>query len=465
MESASPQIRFLDFSASESSSKANDFASQRKGATFILPCFLLEPGDDTRLVPNQKGIVLIVSEPKYVAMIDHIRDNSRSDVTDRPGCFVVTQLVRGEEVHSPSADALRRGALVRLQGLKQAHKLNGCVGKLLFFHEKAGRWHVDIEDGVGVKALSTKNLERLPDSTPHKTFSAWRTSADVGGRWRLAEVGVVLHLETCENVRAVQKIGGQPQSARKCVFSSAGRVSLRRLLNPEDFADGSKYLQAQVEDFDDKVIIESHVAQEDRAMQLVKDVIDLRKTPHADVSVVPDEVSLQTMVAKCGADFWKLVAFMDALLHAQVRASGVEDRLRALSSRLSNDVDLSQELSHRIKEAAQNKTKIDLSDLPPHLQEEVQALAAPVELSYFDRLRIYEAVPIQQILQSDSHGERLTILEEALLQEKQRLEAPVLDEEAPVLDVLEQSSDETEGTWQPPASGKQRASGRQRSKL
>mmetsp|Transcript_16628 Transcript_16628/g.30894 ORF Transcript_16628/g.30894 Transcript_16628/m.30894 type:complete len:457 (+) Transcript_16628:83-1453(+) len=454
MDNAASQIRFLNFSAADA---PQSDAAEDAPPPFILPCCCLEPADNARIVPHQKDLVLIVSDPKYTAMLDYVQDSARKGATDRPLCFVATQLVRGEEVslpHGSAMDVFRRGELVRLEGLRRASELNGRIGKLLHFHERTGRWHVDVEDRVGVKALALQNLERVPGSTPHKPFSAWRTSADVGGQWCLAEVGVVLHLDKSEEVKAVKKLGDEPQKARKCTFSAVGRARVKRVLNPKSFAEGgSKYLLVQAEDFEDKKAEDGQVDQENRLLKLLKEVVDLHVATASDVSVVPNEKAFEQFSAKCGKDFWKLVIFWDHFLQVQCRALGLKDRVHRLLSRLSDDKELSQKLSARVQQAFQSKPRtIDVTDLPPELQKELQGLQTPGDLSYFDRVRIAEAAPLQQLIQSDTHQQRLSILQDALLREKRRLEAPLLEEEVAVLDDIVDPTSSTESKSEVPRS-------------
>merc|ERR1712190_336992 len=68
---------------------------------------------------------------------------------------------------------------------------------------------------------------------------------------------------------------------------------------------------------------------------------------------------------------------------------------------------------------------IDSSDLPPALwaevQKELQAVQAQPELSIFERKRLSQALPLQQVIQATTHVERLEILEASFEAEKSRL--------------------------------------------
>merc|ERR1712194_610151 len=82
--------------------------------------------------------------------------------------------------------------------------------------------------------------------------------------------------------------------------------------------------------------------------------------------------------------------------------------------------------------------EINVAELPQLLLHEFQSLQARAEgfqLSIFDRRKIDRSLPLQQLIQAETHGERLRILEASLRSEKARLEEEV--HEAPEISLPE----------------------------
>merc|ERR1712139_675496 len=87
--------------------------------------------------------------------------------------------------------------------------------------------------------------------------------------------------------------------------------------------------------------------------------------------------------------------------------------------------DLQEKLSTMLTqgEDGQKVAAINIKELPPEILSELKALRDQGELTIFDRRKIDQALPLQQLIQAETHGERLRVLETALLNEKARLEA------------------------------------------
>jgi hypothetical protein len=348
------------------------------------------------------------------------------------GCLVVSQIARrpedGAGVDMQTDTLLRRGALVRLKGLQRSTDLNGCVGKLLHFKAGSKRWDVDVEDR-GVRALRVKNLERLSDDTPHKDFKAWLTSVDVGGDWQLAEVGVMLRLDKLEDVTTTQKKGGQQHASLKCTLSAVGRAHIHHVCNPEAFAEKTTFMVAHVERLNDNGQSDAgQIQREGRVVELLKENLALQRKVASEVSVVPREKVLKSLSAQPGDKFWEVVTFWEMFLQARVRTQKfknvIDNCLQKISALPPDRLAVVQEKLARV--LSQNEEgqplQIEMKDLPPELLGELRSMRSQPELSIFDRRKIDQALPLQQLIQCDSHRERLRILETALANEKAQLE-------------------------------------------
>eukprot|EP00928_Gymnodinium_smaydae_P055747 TRINITY_DN39231_c0_g1_i1.p1 TRINITY_DN39231_c0_g1~~TRINITY_DN39231_c0_g1_i1.p1 ORF type:complete len:502 (-),score=111.40 TRINITY_DN39231_c0_g1_i1:165-1610(-) len=458
MEPASSAIRYVPLhpSANASTSVA---AADSAGDVAELPCFPLHDADNARIVPHSKRIVLTITETQHVNLVRHVQE-SRAKMQDATGwsCgrFLATRAVRDAE---PPASAvasddveLRRGRLVKLHGLRRAD-LNGSIGILLHFCGLRRRWEVDLEDRAGVKALKPENLEPVPVDTPHKAFAAWRSARDVGGAWRLAEFGVLLRLEKSEEMRTAAGA-----VALRCTLSAEGVGRLRSVANPNAFAERSAVLMASVE----RVAADARAAETPAAAQVQRDaeaavlralreLLELQGSSDSSVSIVPDKGEIDRLSAQSDREFWKLVGFLEALLQAQLRGKSLKSSMDSLMKRLGQNMPLEQQLelmgrmvdmlqrNSKVDENGQRVVAVDMNDLPTSVLDEIRKMRPP-ELTFFDRKRLDETLPLQRLLQSESHEQRLHILLSALAAEKQRLtQVEISDEEVTLAGVLGQS--------------------------
>jgi hypothetical protein len=356
------------------------------------------------------------------------------------GCLVAAQISRGVDEDGfwglEGATKLQRGALVRLKGLQRA-EMNGSIGKLLYFSCGRGRWDVDIAD-VGIKALKEENLEWVSNDTPHKPFTAWRSFADVGGNWQLAEVGVVLHLDQCQEITTLKQEGGAQHSALKCTFSAVGRARVHGICNPEAFTERASTLLAEVSRFPDEDVTLAQKQHEGRTVNLMKDILVLHRktTPKKWLSVVAKKSILDSLGARPGKEFWGVVSVWECFLQARVRMQKlrnvIDESLEKMAAELPSDeshrlaakINSMLKASETVKKSAQGEGvhAINITDLPLALLGKFQNLGAQMEPSVFDRRAIDRALPLQQLIQAETHRERLQIFEAALLREKAELE-------------------------------------------
>eukprot|EP00746_Dinoflagellata_sp_MGD_P002654 gnl/MRDRNA2_/MRDRNA2_105195_c0_seq1.p1 gnl/MRDRNA2_/MRDRNA2_105195_c0~~gnl/MRDRNA2_/MRDRNA2_105195_c0_seq1.p1 ORF type:complete len:529 (-),score=129.77 gnl/MRDRNA2_/MRDRNA2_105195_c0_seq1:270-1817(-) len=495
---ALPDVKLLpplDALPSSCSTSALPTTPTRQGSDIVLPCFPLDKDEDARIVPETRGIKLILTEGRYMEMMKHVEDSQK--VFSRwSKCFVATQVIREDceddeedgEGHEPldtvdSSDdsqvptenalvrlkglqnasdlngslgklgrfdsdknrweiqigggdvaklvrpenfeilpqderPLRRGSLVQIFGVQNSRELNGLLGKLLFLNPTTNRWDVDIEGGRGARSLKTENLQRVPRDTPHKAFSTWRTPSDVGGQWRLAEVGVVMHLEELKEVKVKRKKGAKAEKGYEVTLSAFGRAKILSVLNPEAFAEKTTYLRTQVQDFVDEDAEDDLVNHEkSRVDNLLRDVIQLQVSsmPKANVAIDGEMMRRLESTVQMNPGLWKLVGLWQSFLKIWSSA-------KKLSEIASGEEDIT-ELQKKLKQ-----TKSELS-------------------AAADK-KIYETVPLQQMIQSPSHLERLRIFASALQKEKTQLEEKL--EKVSLFDALNSPIQLKKGeTWVP----------------
>lgn len=424
------KIRYLPPLSSESLRSP----CQTDDGLLVIPCFPLEVADHARIVPYSKGVILIVSEARYMALMKSVQATSKGSQPGH-GCLLATQIVRrlGEEHSAAGAScALRRGSLVKLKGLQRVPELNGSVGKLLHFKVGMGRWDVDVE-GTGIRSLTPENLEHVSDDTSHKPFAAWLTPADVGGDWQLAEVGVMLHLDKLENITVSGKAKTeQKQQGYRCTFSAIGCARIHRICNPDAFAEKSTFLLARIESLTDKDEGSTFEVQENHTVQMLRDLLALHVKLSPELNMVPKKKVLDGLSGQPGAKFWEAIIFWELFLQARTRMMKLKnvvdnslqkiaelrpERLKALQEKLTTV------LTQVGGSQSSSTASIQLDDLPAELLGELRSLRTHQELTVFDRRLINEALPLQQLIQARTHRERLQIMRLALTNERARLEA------------------------------------------
>merc|ERR1712032_1033369 len=155
------------------------------------------------------------------------------------------------------------------------------------------------------------------------------------------------------------------------------------------------------------------------------EVMELHNSSTPNVCVVSKKDAFQKLTARRGIPFWRVVGFWQAFIHARIRVLRFKDF----------DKNVLEKLAQRVAETKEDPwvrppSAIGTDDMPAALFKKFQELRGQgqAEFSYFDRVRIDEAVPLQQLLQADTHRERLRILEAVLLHEKARMESEPLEE-------------------------------------
>jgi hypothetical protein len=308
-------------------------------------------------------------------------------------------------VFKPSGE-LERGDLVRLGGLRSNPELNGHLAKLLRYSVSRHRWEVALEGQAGVKALRLENLECVSDAGD-KIFPSWRSQEDLGGPWQAAEVGLCLRLEKADDVST------DDVQALKCSFNVQHTARLVGLLNPQEFAERTEYLQAVV----------APCVDDDTAVDLKQDEMDLMHTLtnvlklHASsiekkvaekIPMLRLKLKQDTAIEKLSAsrqDFWLLAAFWRSFSHRRLQL----DKLEKI---FHSSVDAYSE--------AQGKA-ISREAIKSFLATLQKDVAATARWSFFEQKMLHRMLPLQNLIQARTHRERLLLLREAMEDEHERL--------------------------------------------
>lgn len=344
------------------------------------------------------------------------------------GCLVATQLKPKLEAKSSNhTSEFRRGALVKLGGLQKSRELNGSVGKLLHYCSSRQRWDVDVED-LGARSLKSENLEVVHDDTPHKPFTTWLSSADLGA-WQLAEVGVLLHLDTLQEVSTSSTDDGKSYPGYKCTFSAVGRARILGICNPEAFPDRSRFLLAHVASLEDQDMGGS-IKDEAAIEGLLKDAVALHEKLMPGTNLVPQRWVMDSLTPRPGEKLWMVVDFWKQFLEAHVRIMKLKNAVDSCSEKIAESsadwvrdlppADFFMMLMEMLMqtEEGQSSAAMDVVKLPPELLSVLQSLRDQVKLTVFDRKEMNRALPLQQLIQAATYREQLHILKMAVAQKK-----------------------------------------------
>lgn len=228
---------------------------------------------------------------------------------------------------------------------------------------------------------------------------------EVGGV-HLAEVGVVFYLDD------LKEVSEQTNDKVKyiCSHKVIGRVRLKRVLNPRAFGDRSTYLRVEVEDLIDTDAEESCSELEEQVMGLLIEVALLQEKTVAEVRFKVDLLRQQNVSR--GAGFWNTVSVWQGYLgqRAQQRQKQFENEVRA------------KILTFLRESRGEMPAQISLDELPESVQKEVTSLQAQFQEEVEPLVRAQSA-HVQVLVQSDSHRQRLNLLQTMVEKEKRRLEA------------------------------------------
>jgi len=222
----------------------------------------------------------------------------------------------------------------------------------------------------------------------------------------LAEVGVVFYLDDLKEVSEQTN----DQVKYVCSHSVIGRVRLKRVLNPRAFADRSTYLRVEAEDFVDSDEGADCEASEEQLLDSVRQVGELQRSVGVEVQFKEDW--LENVNATRGAGFWGMVSLWQDYLTQ-----------RAQQCQKKFERELQTKVQAFLKETkGEVPDRLSLPELPPALQKEIVVLRQQFQEEVRPLMRA-QSVRVQELIQTASHGERLTMFDSMVQEEKKRFEA------------------------------------------
>lgn len=224
---------------------------------------------------------------------------------------------------------------------------------------------------------------------------------------RLAEVGVIFYLDDLREVSEQTN----DQVKYVCQHSVIGRVRLRKVLNPKAFADRTTYLRVEAEDLIDEDIDEDLSLDEEATMKLTGDVDKLQGKIGNEVRIGEAALS-KTNATRTG--FWGLVTLWQDQVHG---------RARLCQQRFQREL---QEtiVTYLKKTNSEIPPQVTLGELPEEVQKEVVALQDQFR-DEIDPLVKAQTEGVQELVQCDSHKNRLALFRSLLATDKKRLEAKI----------------------------------------
>jgi hypothetical protein len=202
------------------------------------------------------------------------------------------------------------------------------------------------------------------------------------GSVQLAEIGVIFHLDD------LQEVSQETDDRLKyvCKHSVSGRVRLRRVLNPHVFADASTYLRVEVEDVEEVDLDKNFEGLEKELRDAIRQIGALQASLNLRTRL--SEADLDKLDISRGLAFWSALELWRNYM-ARLDAQRVE----------------------RLTYATPVKDSDELRALRDRLEEE----AKPQSIAFSKR--------IHELLQCESHGERLQLFLELIKDEEMRLRA------------------------------------------
>lgn len=229
---------------------------------------------------------------------------------------------------------------------------------------------------------------------------------DSTGSLILGEVGVVLYL------KELKEVSEQTEDRVKfvCSHEVIGRTRIKRVLNPRAFADASTYLRVEVEDVVDDDVEANSTSLEDTVKNLLVEVGRLQRETNFEVQFRAER--LEGLNATRGSGFWGMVELWKNYLG---------QRARLLQSKF--EAELKSLLLEFFKGRGEGiPMQVTIGDLPPNIQKEAYSMQEQLQEDV-KPLTEEETVKVQELIQSESHHGRLSMLQNMLQNEQSRLRA------------------------------------------
>lgn len=225
------------------------------------------------------------------------------------------------------------------------------------------------------------------------------------GSIQLAEVGVVFYLDD------LQEVSEQTDDQVKyvCSHSIVSRVRLKRVLNPRAFADRSTYLRVEAEELVDTDESTDLTDLEDQVREMIQELGDLQRRVDSEVKI-SDTALEQFNVTR--ASFWEAVSLWD-----QYTAGLLQHR----QQKFTRDVQL------RIEQLSKDPNfkvsrPVGIEDLPVEVRKDLVALQQQFEEEAGPMVK-QKSSQVQEMMQSSSHFQRISLLQDLVADEQKRLGA------------------------------------------
>mmetsp|Transcript_108028 Transcript_108028/g.214603 ORF Transcript_108028/g.214603 Transcript_108028/m.214603 type:complete len:264 (+) Transcript_108028:111-902(+) len=233
------------------------------------------------------------------------------------------------------------------------------------------------------------------------------TQDELGGV-RLSEVGVVFYLDD------LKEVSEQTDDRVKyvCSHSVISRVRIKKVLNPPAFADRSTYLRVEVEEMVDTDADEESSELEEQTIATLVELASLQEKAKESVKFRKEALEKQNVTR--GAGFWQTISVWQNYLtsRAQHRQNQFEEDVR--TKIVDYFKEQKGEIPRQINLAELPEQQLrEIGDLQESFQEEVNALVNA------------GSVPVQELVQADSHKARLRLFYAMMDQEKRRMEARI----------------------------------------
>lgn len=235
---------------------------------------------------------------------------------------------------------------------------------------------------------------------------------DATGRIRLSEVGVVFYLNelwdhTDESNGMVKYV---------CSHSIIGRVRLKRVLNPLCIANRSTYLRVEVEDLVDSDGAANCTEKEVQVVNMVAELCSIQRK--VGVGVHFSDQVVADMNATRGPGFWGMVSLWQDYLTKQAQAHQLKFEREIHDRIVAYLKDAKREM---LSQTTRDGQEI-LGAMPLDVQKEVIKLQLLFQEEVSPIMREQSAC-IQELVQSDSHEERLYLFQQLVHAERNRLTA------------------------------------------
>jgi len=237
-----------------------------------------------------------------------------------------------------------------------------------------------------------------------------------GETGQLAEVGVVFYLDD------LKEVSGQTQDRVKYVGQHRviGRVQLQQVLNPKAAKTRDTYLKAEVRDVVD--VDEGDTSkQEEELNDLFLEVVNTQQSLNEEprfTDAVKGRLSFGKGSGEDDKGLWGTILLWQQFLEQRTAVVGqrMQREIQAKVTAFLKDNKLNEGLVNA-------RGEVRLEDLPPPLLQEIVAIQGRFkeELDAFDTHPMGDS--FQEMLQSDSHLERLALFKKTLEKERKRLSA------------------------------------------